>query len=232
MNLPKTKLLWVGLGLFTILLIAEAILLTFSGSRLLKEQKELKKSYELLARLQNRVPFPSRESVQTLRDNLEELEYRTVSIVAEMDRDPFPRDAVESADFSARAQKVIERFRQQALQAGVVLPDSLEAGFADYASGGLVPDARHVPRLTRQLYSAERIADVLIRGGVDSIDRLDRDRFELAAPPANQRRPRREPRDAESQRSVASEIGPFDLSLIHISEPTRRTIPSRMPSSA
>ena len=32
--------------------------------------------------------------------------------------------------------------------------------------------------------------------------------------------------------AIAGTVPDLDLSLIHISEPTRRTIPSRMPSSA
>ena len=38
--------------------------------------------------------------------------------------------------------------------------------------------------------------------------------------------------DVADQAARSAQVAQADLSLIHISEPTRRTIPSRMPSSA
>ena len=70
-----------------------------------------------------------------------------------------------------RAQATIECFKGQAAKAGIELPVGLEAGFSQYASGGAIPVLDHVPRLSRQLYSVEKVADVLIQSEVASIER-------------------------------------------------------------
>ena len=193
MNLRKNRLLIFGGGFCGILLLAEVVLLVLAVGGYNRGKSELKRNYRRVAQLHSRNPFPSLENTKAVQENLDRLEYEVGELAAALVRDPFPQEAIEAADFSARAQDVIERFRKRAEQSGVVLPDTLEAGFASYASGGAVPAAPHVPRLSRQLYSVERVADVLVRSGVDSIDSLTRDTFETEAAPV-QRAPRRRPR--------------------------------------
>lgn len=218
MKLKRNSLTLMAGG-FGFLLLAEAVLLcvelyAFSGQR-----RQLAKQCRQLAELQGRDPFPSAENVGRLEQNLEQLEFHVGEIAAAVARDPLPRAAVEAADFSARAQDVIERFKKRAAQAGVGLPEKLEAGFAQYASEGSVPEARHVPRLTRQLYSVERVADVLVRSGVETIDSLTRDPFESVGekPAAEAPRRRRNAREGEAgqeripPRLVASRVDPKGL---------------------
>jgi hypothetical protein len=221
MNLRQNKALMVGVGVCAALLLVEAGLLAVAGTHLARERGGLKNAYRQLARLHGRDPFPSAENVVAVRQNLEKLEYETGELAAVLCRDPFPQDAAEAADFSARVQNVIERFRRRADEAGVVLPDALEVGFAEYASGGAVPGAQYVPRLSRQLYSVERVADVLVECGVGSIDSLTRDMFETEAAPVQEESRRRRPqRDAPGSNLrkqpllVASEIQPGNHYLI------------------
>lgn len=217
MNLRKNKLLIIGGGVCGLLLLAEAVFLALAIARFNREKRDLNGSYRQLEKLHSRQPFPSEGNTKVARENLDRLEYEVGELAAALMRDPFPLDAVEAADFSARAQDVIERFRKRAEQAAVILPDTLEAGFAQYASGGAVPAAGHVPRLSRQLYSVARVADVLVRSGVDSIDRLTRDTFETEPtrePPASRRRPRRDAppsNDRKPMPLVASEVHPDNL---------------------
>ncbi|MDF7823213.1 Amuc_1100 family pilus-like protein [Pontiellaceae bacterium B12227] len=212
MNLRGNKKLMIGGGICAAVLIVEVAVLAFGGVRLSQAKKAVKQERVRLTRLFKRNPFPSAENVQVLEKNLDELEYRIGAITAEMIRDPFPRDAIDAAEFSARAQDVIERFRERAEQSGMVLPDSLEVGFAKYASGGAVPQVSHVPRLMRQLHSVERVADVLVKNGVASVDKLSRDLFEASVGPEipQRRRPRNTPASGARKplSLVASESGP------------------------
>ncbi len=205
-------------SIFGCLVVLEFTALFLANAKLAQEKRTLKQLRNRWVMLQNRAPFPSDENVAVLQENLDGLEYHVGELAFEVMRDPFRQDAVEATDFSAQAQAVIERFQDRAALLGVILPESLEVGFADYASGGAVPKAEHVPRLSLQLYSVECVADVLVQSGVDSIDRLTRDIFEKTAESAPPRR--RRGRGAmhaggqKTNRSFASKIGPNNLFYI------------------
>ncbi|MDF7808384.1 Amuc_1100 family pilus-like protein [Pontiellaceae bacterium B12219] len=207
---------WVFCGL---VLLAECVVLLVGGVKMTSAKKALIHEQQKLSRLLNRSPYPSEKNVQILECNLDELNYRIGELAAELSRDPFPMESVEAAEFSARAQGVIERFRQRAERAGMQLPESLEAGFAQYASGGAVPEPEHVPRLSRQLYSVERVANVLVQSGVTSIDSLSREDFENRdeAEPMRRRRPGGDAAAARKEKPrplMASEVGKDQLYFI------------------
>ncbi|MDF7798064.1 Amuc_1100 family pilus-like protein [Pontiellaceae bacterium B1224] len=188
MNLCRNRTVMIGGGICAVLLLVELVVLAIGAVRLSKANAGLRQELQHLTRLEQRNPYPSDANVEVLKNNLDELEFRVGELAAELKRDPFPRDSVEAAEFSARAQDVIERFRNRAVRAGMQLPESLEAGFAQYASGGAVPEAAHVPRLSRQLYSVERVADVLVQSGVTSVSTISRDVFEVSDEPEMVRR--------------------------------------------
>jgi len=219
MSLQRNRFLAIGGGLAGFILFAGVVLLVLANLQLGRAKRDLEGAYRRLERLHGRDPYPSEQNRKALQENRERLEFEVGELAAALMRDPFPADAAEAADFSARAQGVIERFRKRAETAGVALPDNLEVGFAEYASGGAVPAARHVPRLSRQLYSMERVADILVRGGVDSIGSLSRDTFEnapAAQPPARRRPARGAPPPSGRQQPGrrASEVHPDGLYYI------------------
>jgi hypothetical protein len=181
-----------GGSICAIILLAEVAALVIGAIRLSAANEVLERKRTRLSELHHRNPYPSEANVRLLEDQLDELDFLVGELAAQMNRDPFPKDVVEAAEFSARAQDVIERFRKHASSADVVLPETLEVGFAQYASGGAVPEQEQVPRLTRQLYSVECVADVLVQCGVTSINTLSRDMFEEAG--MEERTTRRRPR--------------------------------------
>lgn len=202
MNLRGHKTLRIGGGFCVAILIAELIVFGRAGVRFSASKTAWEETNRELTRLLSRDVYPSAENVRVLEDNLDALEYQIGERAGELNRDPFPMGDVEAAEFSARTQGVIERFHEKAALAGIQLPKQAEVGFAAYASGGAVPEACHVPRLMRQLYSAERVANVLVESGVASISRMTRDIFENE--PA--RRPReRNARDIQRSGRHASE---------------------------
>ncbi|WP_372807817.1 hypothetical protein [Pontiella sp.] len=205
MSFRKNKVLFIGGGLGGLILLAELVFVVTGALGLRTQNRLLAERRSDLARLQSRTPFPSEENVEQVRAHLEMLEYQVGELEAALIRAPFPVGHVQAADFSARAQNVIERFRKNAEHAGVGLPAGLEAGFAEYASGGAIPESRHVPRLSRQLYSVECVADVLVNSGVDSIDSLEREPFETVPPPQEPRRraARGAPPAAKQKRDVS-----------------------------
>ncbi|MCF7818514.1 MAG: Amuc_1100 family pilus-like protein [Kiritimatiellales bacterium] len=209
MNVRNNRVLFIGGGICAVLLLVSVVFLVRGYTGFQKQSRILDRQYRRLHELNTRQPFPSEANVNQMEENLERLEYRIGELAAQLMRDPFPPDAVDAAGFSARAQEVIERIGKQAVQFGVGLPVSLEAGFGRYASGGAVPEQRHVSRLSLQLYSVEKVADVLVRSGVHSIEALTRDNFETevdADEPSDNRRRRAfhaEPESAPSARACA-----------------------------
>jgi hypothetical protein len=196
-----------GSRLCGFLLLVEIVLLVMASVDLTNQKELLEKNRHRLTRLNNRAIYPSSENVEKLQEHMIRMKAQAADFKSLLERDPFPHTPVEAADFTARAQGVVERVKKMAAQAGVAMPDTLEAGFSKYASGGMVPDAVFVPRLCRQLYSIEHIADVLVRSGVGSIDALAREEFENSGRPESpprRRRPRSEASSIEISRSVQS----------------------------
>jgi hypothetical protein len=142
--------------------------------------KEAKSHDQRLDRLQGRVLFPSEENVEAVRKNYEGLVWQLSELEADLKRDPYAAEAGEAAGFSAEAQRRIERFRLRASLAGVAVSDALEASFAEYASGGKIPEPQHVERLSRQLFAATRVGDLLLEAEVERIDEINREPFEAA----------------------------------------------------
>jgi hypothetical protein len=216
MMVRSYRVLLFGGGIGVIFLIIALVFLFRANTNYQQQRKILNRQYRRLAELNTRNPFPSEENVVREKQNLERLECQIDEMTVKLARDPFPENAVDAADFSARAQDVIEQFGKQAAEAGVKLPESLEAGFAKYASGGEIPDQAQVPRLSRQLASAEKVADVLVRSGVTSIETLTRENFETqsdSSSPTTGRRDRRGIRafPTANRRMVASLVQPRGL---------------------
>jgi hypothetical protein len=223
MNVRKNLLLVIGGGSFAVLLLVALVFLFRANADFQGQRKVLERQYKRLTELNTRKPFPSVENIEKAKRNLDQLEYRVVELGGGLSRDPLPADAIDAADFSAQAQDVIERFRKRAVDAGILLPENLEVGFARYASGGAIPEQAHVPRLSRQLYSVEKVVDVLVRSGAHSIEALTRDIFEIQTVPvpeetdSRRRRPRREVTPAKPGKNihtVASAVQPDGLYAI------------------
>ncbi|MDZ8117962.1 Amuc_1100 family pilus-like protein [Pontiella agarivorans] len=213
MNLRgRKRLLTVG-GICTVILVTELVLLLIQGIQLSLARNKYAELYRIRERLVQRDPFPSAGNVKRIEEHLDELAYHVGELAGELNRDPFPVEAFEAAEFSAQTQGMIERFREKAERAGVKLPDGLEAGFGRYASGGAVADPDQVPRLTRQLYSVERVANVLVEGGVHSITAMARDDFEFAKQEAPRRRRPRNFSESEGlmREHEAARVGPGRL---------------------
>jgi hypothetical protein len=178
MNLPKNRSVRLGLFAAVSVLGLELIAVGIGAFRLAGVSNEFDRSSSELMRLRTRALFPSVENISVAEERFDALEYKVGEYGAELKRDSFPAVATDAAAFSALAQDVIERFQKRASQAGIALPESSEVGFAAYASQGKVPTAGQVPRLSRQLYSVERVAGLLVDCGVQSIVNLSRDMFE------------------------------------------------------
>jgi len=208
----------IAAGISALILVAEIVWLGVSAYRFSTVSKDLKVEQRVLSRLQARDPYPSAENKAVLEDNLDELSYLVGELAAELNRDPAPENMVEPAELSAFIQTQVERFSKRAEREGVELPDTLEAGFSQYASGGAVANPGDVPRLMRQLHSIRALGDVLMESGVASIDKMSRDLFENEGPREALRRRNADrfakTKKSEGVNSIASEIGPAGLYLV------------------
>jgi hypothetical protein len=220
MNMRNHSVILMGGGVCAVLLLAALIFLFRALSDYQAQGRTLDRQYQRLAELDARQPFPSPENVAQERKNLEGFEYHAEELLAVLSRDPFPEDAADAADFSARAQDVIEQFQKRTTDAGVQIPGNLEAGFAEYASGGAIPELSDVPRLSRQLSAVEKVADILVRCSVDSIEILTRDLFEQQSDPFAEEKGRRGSRRGVTAkppkdiRKIASVVQPEGLYTI------------------
>jgi hypothetical protein len=167
-----------GGGVGLILLVVAVLYLFCNLTAYRFQTRFLDQQYSRLAELKTRTPFPSLDNVAVEQKNLAIVEGMASKAGDGLMFEADERVELDIAEFSARTQEVIEGFRKRAAAATVVLSENLEAGFAEYASGGAIPDVDQVPRLSRQLFSIEKIADILIQCGVSSIDALTRDSFE------------------------------------------------------
>lgn len=198
---------WLGAACCGVALLIALILLIRSGLELRDVRRAQERSHQRLATLQARKPYPAESNVEALKEKAEALEFHVGELSAELGRDTYAQENLEAAAFSARVQDILERMRKRAERTGVGIPPGMEASFARYASGGAIPRGEHVPRLVRQLQAVERIGEVLIHSGVDSILSLTRDRFEFpaAVPKEKVRRaPRRRWRRNEVEESDVS----------------------------
>jgi len=178
MNLSKKRLLIIGWGICTFLLLIALIFLIRNAYEYRSELSVLKTQYRKLEQLNSREPFPSAENVARMKENLETLQQNLRELKGELNKNPFPVISLAAVDFPAQVQKSIRQFRRRAKAANVKFPGNMEIGFSQYASGGAIPSPENVKRLVCQLYSVEKVADILIRSGVSSIEGLEREVFE------------------------------------------------------
>lgn len=220
MNFRNDRVLLVGAVVFLFCVLVEVIWLLWAGSHLVAERRSLQDQHRQLVVLQGRARYPSDQNVEVLREVLDELEFSVGEYGAELKEDPFLADETEATEFSARAQNRVEHFQRRAELGGVKLLEAREAGFEKYTQGGVIPESKYVARLSRQLYSMERVADILVEAGVESIDRLSRDVFEDVTGEATKSRTRRSRRNAVDSNAVnkvdleASDVHPDRMYFI------------------
>ncbi|MCF7848526.1 MAG: Amuc_1100 family pilus-like protein [Kiritimatiellales bacterium] len=178
MNSRKNMPLVVGGAICAVLLLVALFFLFRFGSAYRAEQKVLKSQYQRLEQLNTRKPFPSAENVEKVKDNLAALEANLQTLMQALNKNSFQGQDLKAVDFSSRVQRAIQRFKDKAQEGNVALPQNMEIGFGQYASGGALPAPENVGRLVQQLHSIERVANILIKSGVISIEALEREVFE------------------------------------------------------
>ncbi len=207
----KYMALVVGGGIALLLAIVVLVLLIMFSGGYAQIQDDLAANQRELERLTRLATFPSVENVDRLTSNLEELEeFRDELLLTISANQPLIPE-MERVAFPPELERTWQRLRSMAAENEVVIPADLRFGFERYAAGNL-PLQIHVPRLLSQLYSVDRIGEILIDSGIAELRSVERDVFE------EQRAPVEREATAAGRRRAPAEQAPVETA-------TRSTAP-------
>lgn len=199
----KYMALIIGGGIALLLaLIVLVLLIKFSGTYT-RIQDDLASNQRELERLIRLATFPSLENVELVEENLLALEIFRDDQLARLAASQPQIVPMERVAFPPELERTWQRLRALAARENVVIPAEMRFGFERYAAGNL-PMHQHVPRLLSQLYSIDRIGEILIRSGIAELTGVEREVFEeqrvqapLEAPAPARRRGAAEPEPVE-----------------------------------
>lgn len=165
--------------------------------------------------LQNKVPFPSQENLQSMQANIEGYSARISALQAQLASMEIPLDAsVTPQQFQDGLRTAVNDLRKSAEANGVKIPDNFYFGFDQYQSQ--VPTEQAAPALYRQFRVIQALVSRLVDFKVSSVDGVVR-------PPINEESglrpaaPAQPNRPGAAQPAAAPTVGftriPFDISF-------------------
>lgn len=194
----KYMALIVGGAIALVLIFVVLVLLFKFRAEYARVQSDLQTSLVTLDRLHQRDPFPTRENVERVKANLEDLEAYLDELLGALSRDQVTTEDMERAAFPAEIERTARRLRALAGEKGVDLAEGVAFGFQRYAAGNL-PAQEHVPRLVVQLRTVEALCSLLFNAGISELVSVEREVFDIERTqepelsPAVGRRPGRAP---------------------------------------
>ncbi|AKJ65453.1 Amuc_1100 family pilus-like protein [Kiritimatiella glycovorans] len=217
MKWRKHMLLIVGGGILAVLLIGTLVYTVREQVKALRVGGELKQQQERLRELNRRDPFPSKENVAQMKENVNQLQDHMVDLIELMRREQRPNENIAPVAFASLLGRTRERMVGWAEDARVAVPEDFSFGFSRYVQG-TIPQDKYVDRLVNQLYAVETLFHVLCVSGVREVTDIKRDVFEqalrAAAEPRTGRRGSRggdQGQPAEAGSLEASHVDPDDL---------------------
>lgn len=132
-----------------------------------------------LKRLNNRMPFPNRKNLQQEEKNKTLLEKQLNGLELMLEGQQLSLDKITDVDFARKLAQKKNVMEQWVAGSGVLLPEEgFDYGFPIYIAGE-VPDPENLDRLCLQLNAIEKVVNLLCASGVNSIESIDRDHFEV-----------------------------------------------------
>ncbi len=179
MNFKKHMLLVAGGGAAAVLFVIALIFLIKSSGHYSQVTDSLDKSERELERLQNRDPFPSADNIDLENENSAVLRDQYLDLRQRLSTFQFNLQSMEPAQFSELYGNTRRELLQEALEAGIIVPDNFTFGFDRYAQGS-PPASDHVERLNVQLQMVEALCELIYETDVMEIQNIKRTVFETS----------------------------------------------------
>lgn len=133
-----------------------------------------------LRRLVKREPFPSKENVEAVKQQMEAFTAYLGELSAKMREGQMPEEQADYSQFAGLYEDMLSRMDREAHAKNVSVPPNFAFGFQYYAAGNL-PMADETPHLVLQLRTVEQICSILFDAGVSTLLSVERPVFEEAA---------------------------------------------------
>ncbi|MBO4286634.1 MAG: Amuc_1100 family pilus-like protein, partial [Kiritimatiellae bacterium] len=133
-----------------------------------------------LRRLVKREPFPSRENVEAVRQQMESFTAYLGTLSEKMREGQMPEEQADYSQFAGLYEDMLSRMDREARAKNVSVPPNFAFGFQYYAAGNL-PMADETPHLVLQLRTVEQLCSILFESGISTLLSVERPVFEEAA---------------------------------------------------
>ncbi|MBQ3810607.1 MAG: Amuc_1100 family pilus-like protein, partial [Kiritimatiellae bacterium] len=183
MNKNQTILAAIG-GVSAVLVVGIGALTVRSWGAASDAEAKMKKSKSALSHIYQEAVTPSEANVATAEENRDRARDWVGELSRGVFRDGLPLDKeVSRGDFQRVCRETVEALLADAPLNKDEVPvadANTSFGFDYYLAGNLPQRDEYVPRLVRQLKLADRIVRMLYDAGVNRIDAVARETFDLA----------------------------------------------------
>lgn len=178
MNLNSLKQHWLTVAAIAVFVVLLGLILYFqqkARADIRAAEAELEARQGELEDLRRKDPFPSRENLEAIKRDHEQLRALHDVLLASLTKATVPAADLPPIAFSQQLAQRLSRLRQQALQARVIVPEGFAFGFSRYVAAlpcSRLPEKECqavMRQLSKQLAAIEWLAQLLINAPVDEI---------------------------------------------------------------
>jgi len=181
MNKTKT-ILAAGGAVSAILVVVAGVFVYNAFDEAESTNKSVRDNIDKLKRLYSKKLFPEPKNIEIEKANAEEYNRRFAELTNIVTRGAIPAESFSGGTFSTMLGDRLKVLRGKAprdADGNTVVGDTFNFGF-DERMKGVHPHERQVPRLMKQLKLVEKLTDELYKAGVVSIEKINREEFEIA----------------------------------------------------
>lgn len=173
----KHMSLVIGGVVFVLLGAVLAYFLYVNWAKYAAETTKRDKAFEKYEKLTKRVPFPSPENVDAVRQQMQAFSNYLRGLSAEMSEGQFRAEPLDRSQFAGLYEEMLARMDKEARAAKVAVAKGFAFGFQYYAEGHL-PTKDEVGHLFLQLQTVEKLCSILFEEGISTLSTVERPIFE------------------------------------------------------
>lgn len=178
----KKAWLWIAASVGAVVVLGGLVVLLYRGlSNSTEAAAALDKSYSQLVGFYERDPFPSRTNVVVEKANVAVIKQWREDLLKTLSAGSLEVPGKTPAQFEIFLSSRTKALREVAMRNGVKLPGSFPFGFARYADGKALPEAREdLPtRLTEQLVHIEHLCRLMFDAHISELLTVTRDEYPI-----------------------------------------------------
>ncbi len=201
MNFRKNMSFWIGGAVSAAVLAAAGYLVFRYQATYSKLNADLRQETDRLRGLNQGNPFPSKENIEILRKDADQLAAYLTKVQKTFQYDAVAPEMIEPAEFAVFLERNMKEIRRAASAGGTKIPESGSLALERYTKGEL-PNIEAIPRLVSQVKIIHELVDILAAEKVEEILDVQREMFEssIKAEVEGQE----QPESAQQQRQFAS----------------------------